>query len=211
MQTANRTLVVISGPSGCGKDTVIKEVLKRLPGTALSVSCTTRARRKNNGEWETEGVDYYFIDQETFRRRIREGDFLEYAENKGELYGTPRAELEMLAAAGNDVILLNLENEGAAQIKAMDPTVTTVFLLPPDGKTLRSRLIGRASDTPEERLKRLEKGREQLRMAYMYDYVVMNDELSVAVQDVIHIICAVRRRTQLHKRLIDEVNASLAE
>ena len=205
------SLVVISGPSGCGKDTIIEKVCGRLGGVGVSVSCTTRAPRpKSDGSYEQHGVDYFFIDRAEFEERIRRDGFLEYADNKGDLYGTPRDYVEKLRDEGSDVIILNIENEGAAQIRATDPTSVSVFILPPGARELRRRLVDRKSETPEQVEKRMVKGGEQMRMAYGYDYVVLNDDLDAAVEDVVHIISAVRRRTMLHKQLIDRINATFA-
>jgi len=206
------SLVVISAPSGCGKDTIIEKVYQRLDGIGVSISCTTRAPRpKSDGSYEQHGVDYFFIKRPEFEELICQNGFLEYANNKGDLYGTPRAYVEKLCDDGNDIILLNIENQGAAQIKATDPTSVSIFILPPSAQELRRRLVDRKSETPEQVEKRMEKGKEQMRMAYAYDYVVMNDDLNAAVDDVVRIICTVRRRTMLHKELIDQINATFAE
>lgn len=109
------------------------------------------------------------------------------------------------------IIILNIENQGAAQIKATDPTAVSIFILPPSAQELRRRLVDRKSETPEQVEKRMAKGKEQMQMAYAYDFVVMNDDLDAAVEDVVHIISTVRRRTMLHKELIDQINATFAE
>ena len=200
------TLVMISAPSGCGKDTIIEKVKKRLNGIGVSISCTTREPRpKSNGGYEQNGVDYFFIQRSEFEERIRQNGFLECANVKGDLYGTPRAYVEKLRDEGNDVIILNIENQGAAQIKAIDPTAASIFILPPSAQELRRRLVDRKSETPEQVEKRIVKGEEQMQMAYFYDSIVMNDKLDAAVEDVVHIIC-----TMLHKALIDRVYATYA-
>lgn len=206
------SLVVISAPSGCGKDTIIEKVCQRLEGIGVSISCTTRhPRPKSDGSYEQHGVDYFFIKHPEFEERVSQNGFLEYANNKGDLYGTPRAYVEKLRDEGNDIIILNIENQGAAQIKATDPTAVSIFILPPSAHELRRRLVDRKSETPEQVEKRMTKGKEQMQMAYAYDYVVMNDDLNAAVDDVVHIICTVRRRTMLHKELIDQINATFTE
>lgn len=206
------SLVVISAPSGCGKDTIIEKICQRLDGIGVSISCTTRdPRPKSDGSYEQHGVDYFFIKRPEFEERIYQNGFLEYASNKGDLYGTPRGYVEKLRDEGNDIIILNIENQGAAQIKATDPTAVSIFILPPSAQELRRRLVDRKSETPEQVEKRMEKGKEQMRMAYAYDYVVMNDDLDAAVEDVVHIISTVRRRTMLHKELIDQINATFVE
>lgn len=206
------SVVVISAPSGCGKDTIIERVCRRMQGIGVSISCTTRdPRPKSDGSYEQHGVDYFFIKHPEFEERIYQNGFLEYANNKGDLYGTPRTYVEKLQNEGNDVIILNIENQGAAQVKAIDPTAVSIFILPPNAKELRRRLIDRKSETPEQVEKRMAKGREQMQMAYIYDYVVMNDNLEDAVEDVVHIISTIRRRTMLHKELIDQINATFAD
>ena len=210
MENNKPILITISAPSGCGKDAIIEEVCKRLPHVGLSVSCTTRERRfdKKKNRWEQEGVDYFFIGREEFDEKIRQNEFLEYARFTKNWYGTPRAYVEELHARGNDVVILNIENQGAMQIKAMDPTAVSIFILPPSARELRRRLIERAAETLEEIENRMVKNAEQLRMAYAFDYIVMNDVKEEAIEDVVHIIAAERRKAYLHKRLIDQVNAT---
>ncbi len=205
--------VVISAPSGCGKDTIIEKVCQRLDGIGVSVSCTTRdPRPKNDDSYEQHGVDYFFIKRSEFDECVNQNGFLEYADNNGELYGTPRAYVEKLRDEGNDIIILNIDNQGAAQIKATEPTAISIFILPPSAQELRRRLINRKSEkTLEQVEKRIAKGKEQMQMSYVYDYVVMNDDLEAAVEDVVHIISTVRHRTMLHKELIDQINATFAD
>ena len=206
------SLVVISAPFGCGKDTIIEKICQRLDGIGVSISCTTRdPRPKSDSSYEQHGVDYFFIKRLEFEKRVSENGFLEYANNKGDLYGAPRGYVEKLRDEGNDIIILNIENQGAAQIKATDPTAVSIFILPPSAQELRHRLGDRKSETPEQVERRMAKGKEQMQMAYAYDYVVMNDDLDTAVEDVVHIISTVRRRTMLHKELIDQINATFVE
>jgi len=212
MDQRHLSLIVISAPSGCGKDTIIERVCQRMQGIGVSISCTTRdPRPKSDGSYEQHGVDYFFIKRPEFEERICQNGFLEYANNKGDLYGTPRDYVEKLQDEGNDIIVLNIENQGAAQVKAIDPTAISIFILPPSAQELRRRLINRKSETPEQVEKRMAKGKEQMQMAYIYDYVVMNDNLEDAVDDVVHIISTVRRRTMLHKELIDQINATFTD
>ena len=209
MECRTMNLVIISAPSGCGKDTIIEAVCKRLGGVGVSVSCTTRkARPKKDGTYEQHGVDYFFVEKSEFEERIREDGFLEYADVKGDFYGTPRAYVEQLREDGHDIVILNIENDGAAQVKTKYPDAVSIFILPPDAQELRRRLVGRKSETPEQIERRMAKSTEQMKTAYDYDYVVMNDTLENAVEDVIHILCAVRRRTLLHRELIDRVYAT---
>ena len=203
-------LVILSAPSGCGKDTIIEKVCEQIPNVGVSVSCTTRDPRHNKKKdrMEEEGIDYFFISEEEFAAKVKAGDFLEYARFNGEWYGTPRDYVENLYAQGNDVIILNIENQGAMQVKAMDPTAVSIFVLPPDAETLRRRLHDRKSETLEEIISRMVRNEEQVKNCYFFDYIVMNDQLDEAVQDVVHIIAAARRKTYLHKELIDQVIAS---
>lgn len=208
---SKQSLVIISAPSGCGKDTIIEKVCQRLDGIGVSISCTTRKpRQKKDGAYEQHGVDYFFIEKPEFEARIRENGFLEYADVKGDLYGTPRAYVEKLISDSNDVIILNIENEGAAQVKATNPDAVSIFILPPSAQELRRRLVDRKSETPEQIERRMAKSTDQMKMAYNYDYVVLNNDLEVAVQDVVHIICTMRRKTALHKELIDQINATFS-
>lgn len=211
MNNPGVSFVVISAPSGCGKDTIIERVCQRLDGIGVSISCTTRdPRPKSDGSIEQDGVDYFFIQRPEFEERLRQRGFLEYTDHNGDLYGTPCAYVEKLRNDGNDVIILNIENEGAAQMKAIDPTTVSIFILPPSAQELRRRLVDRKSETAEQVENRMRKGAVQMRTAYSYDYVVMNDDLDAAVQAVIHIISTVRCRTHLHKKLIDQVNATFS-
>lgn len=160
-------LVIISAPSGCGKDTIIEKVCQRLDGIGVSISCTTRkARQKKDGTYEQHGVDYFFIEKPEFEASIRENGFLEYADVKGDLYGTPRAYVEKLINDGNDIIILNIENDGAAQVKATNPDAVSIFILPPSARELRRRLVDRKSETPEQIERRMIKSTEQMKTAY---------------------------------------------
>lgn len=206
-------LIIISAPSGCGKDTIIERVCKRMDNIGVSISCTTRApRKRQDGTYEQHGVEYFFMERPEFEARIQQGGFFEYAEdNKHDLYGTSREYIEKLYAEGKDVVILNIENQGAAQVKATVPDAVSIFILPPSAQEVRRRLINRNAETLEQIEQRMVKGKEQMRFAHTYDYVVMNDDLETAVDDVVHIISAVRRRTMLHKDLIDQINATFAD
>lgn len=207
--TTNPVVAVISAPSGCGKDTIIERVLDRLPGAALSVSHTTRPPRpKEGGGMEQHGVDYFFVDEAAFAEQIRSGEMLEYAEIHDHLYGTSRAGVRAMAERGCDLIILNIETCGAMQVKAADPSAVTIFILPPGAQELRRRLVDRGTDTPEDIEKRMSEAPAQVKMAYAYDYIVMNDKFDDAVEEVVHILRAAKRRIHLNKQLIDEVNKS---
>ncbi len=176
-------LIVISGPSGVGKGTIINELLKRLENAKLSVSCTTRGPR----EGEKDGVHYYFIKKEEFERRIAEGLFLEYMPVFDNYYGTPADRVEELTAAGTDVIL-DIDVKGAEAVKNKKPDAVTVFILPPSIEELEKRLKGRGTETEEQIQKRLSRADSEIRRSGSYDFCVVNGELSKAVSEIEDII-----------------------
>lgn len=205
----SKSLVIISAPSGCGKDTIIERVCRRLDGVGVSISCTTRGPRpKPDGTYEQHGVEYFFVGRPEFEEGVRQNGFLEYAEGRGDLYGTSRAYVEKLFADGKDTVILNIEARGMRQVRKLEPEAVSIFILPPSAQEVRRRLINRKSETMEQREKRMADNVLQMPTACEYDYVVMNDDLEKAVEDVIHIISAVRCRTMLHRKLIDRVNAT---
>ena len=166
----------LSAPSGCGKSTLVRRLLELRPGLRFSVSATTRAPRAG----ETEGVDYYFIDRDTFRKMIENDEFLEYAQYVDNSYGTPRAPVERETAAGNDV-LLDIETNGALQVMQRCPEAVTVFLLPPSFEELERRLTTRGKDRPEVIARRLEEARRECLLADRYAYNIVNDDVERAV------------------------------
>lgn len=200
-----RMTIVISGPSGVGKGTICGKLREEMDELALSISCTTRAPRpRMDGTLEENGVEYYFLTEEQFMNRVGKGDFMEYAGVHGRYYGTSRAVVEQMKAEGKD-ILLEIDMQGALQVKAADPEAILIYILPPSFETLKSRLVGRGSETPEQLQKRLGDAKEQLSYAYAYDYVVINDDLDTAVQEVKGIIKACAHRKSVCKQLIDEL------
>ena len=209
--THKRMTIVLSGPSGVGKGTICEEIVRRLPDVGVSISTTTRPPRpKKDGSMEQNGVEYFFADREAFEKKVREGGFLEHAYVHGNYYGTSREYVEQLKKAGRDVIL-EIDMQGAFQVKADDPTAVTVFILPHEKNELRARLEGRHSETPETLEKRMKDAGRQMPLAYTYDYVVLNDDLETAVSEVIGIIEAARRRTSLNKETVDRINKSFQE
>ena len=182
-------LFVMTGASGVGKGTVRAKVLER---TRLfySISMTTRPPRPG----EVDGVDYYFVDRPTFEALVREDGFLEYVEYVGHLYGTPRAPVERALSRGEDV-LLEIEVQGALQVKRAVPEAVLIFLLPPSLSELKRRLVYRGKDSPEKIQKRLEQAEWEIRNAHLFDYVVVNDVLEEAVADFLAILTAERRRS----------------
>lgn len=202
---------VISGPSGVGKGTICKRLVDEVEGVALSVSCTTREPRKlEDGGMEIDGVHYHFISREAFEARIAEGDFYEYAPVHDNYYGTSRSFVEQQKEAGSDVIL-EIDMQGALQVKAADPEAVLIFILPPSYEELKKRLIGRGSETPEKARKRLGDAAGQLVYAYAYDYVLVNDNLDDAVRAVENIIRVARLSTASMKPTIDQIRQSFKE
>ena len=177
-------LVILSGPSGVGKSTICRQVVARL-GAMLSVSATTRPQ----GAAEVDGQDYFFLSPQEFRRRLAEGEFLEYAEVFGNVYGTPRMPVQKAVAAGQ-VVILEIDVQGAMQVKAAMPEAVMIFILPPRPEELQRRIEARARGEDElTRKKRLDKAEAEIAIAKQhYDHFVVNDVLDKAVQDVIKII-----------------------
>jgi guanylate kinase len=176
---------VITGPSGVGKGTLIRGLMERIPGLQLSVSATTRAPRPG----ERDGFDYYFLTREEFERRVRAGDFVEHADYAGRRYGTLRSELERRARAG-EAVVLEIEVQGARQVRAAVPDAVLVFIAPPSAQALRERLLGRGTDDPDEVERRLRVAEEELRARAEFPHVVVNDELEDAVDELAQIVRA---------------------
>lgn len=176
-------LIVVSGPSGVGKDTVVSEYIKRNNNTYLSVSCTSRAPR----EGEVDGVNYIFLSRKEFEERISNGDFLEYAEYNGNYYGTPKYKMEEELDKGKDVILV-IEVQGALKVKELIPDALFIFILPPSISTLKERLIGRGTDSPESIEGRINTAIKEIEVSDRYDYNIVNDDLNMAVSELEKII-----------------------
>jgi guanylate kinase len=176
---------VITGPSGVGKGTLIRGVMERLPGLELSVSATTRAPRPG----ERDGVDYHFLARPEFDRRVSAGDFVEHADYAGRSYGTLRSELEQRVRAGAPVVL-EIEVQGARQVRESVPDAVQVFIAPPSLDALRTRLIGRGTDDPEEVERRLRVAERELAAQPEFGHVVVNDRLEEALERLTAIIAA---------------------
>ena len=177
-------LIVVSGPSGVGKSTICKEVVRRLDDVYLSVSMTTRPR----GPGEQNGRDYWFVSEEEFRRRIDEGLLLEYAEVFGHLYGTPKDKVDEALEAGRRVIL-EIDVQGGRQVKALYPDARMVFIVPPSEKVLAERLVGRGRDRADVAEDRLDGASQEIAAAWQYyDDMVINEDLEQAVKEVVQII-----------------------
>ncbi len=194
-------LVVLSGPSGCGKDTIISKVLERLSGEAfLSVSMTTRGRRGT----EEDGVDYYFVTPEQFRENVENDLMLEYAQYGANFYGTPVGPVKHLLAQGKTVIL-NIEVQGGKNVRRLIPEAVEIFVAPPSLKELERRLVNRGTETRDAINRRLLIAQAELRCACDYDYIVINDVLEDAVDDVLSIIRASALKTNHAMYRISEV------
>lgn len=192
-------LFVVSGPSGCGKGTVLSEILKR-DDFYYSVSATTRPPRAG----ETDGVNYYFLTKVKFEELIRSGGMLEYACYCGNYYGTPEKPVEEMLNKGKHVIL-EIEVQGAMKIKEKCPEAVFIFILPPSVKELRSRLNKRGTETEEIIDKRINEAEREIEHAALYDYILVNGELRLALEDFNSIIHAEGLRTRNSKKKIEEV------
>jgi guanylate kinase len=174
---------VITGPSGVGKGTLIRLLRERVPELALSVSATTRQARPG----ETQGEHYHFISDEEFARHVADGDFVEWAEYSGRRYGTLREELDRHTSGGRPVVL-EIEVQGARQVRETLPDAVQIFIRPPSDEALRERLIGRGTDTDEQVEARLKVAEEELAAAGEFEHVVVNDRLHDAVEELARIV-----------------------
>jgi guanylate kinase len=174
---------VITGPSGVGKGTLIRGLRERLSGLELSVSATTRAPRPG----ERDGVDYYFLEREEFDRRVAAGDFVEHADYAGRSYGTLRSELEGRMREGTPVVL-EIEVQGARQVREAMPEAVQVFIAPPSLEALRARLIGRGTDDRTEVERRLRVAEQELQAQPEFQHVVVNDRLDEATEELTEIV-----------------------
>jgi guanylate kinase len=203
------TLFVVAAPSGAGKSTLVNALLEREPAISLSISHTTRPPRPG----EMYGRHYYFVERGEFEGQIAEGVFLEHAEVHGNLYGTSRTTVQELLAQGRDV-LLEIDWQGAQQIRRSKPDCVSVFILPPSRAELERRLRGRGSDSVEVIEQRLHNSRGEIAHAHEFDYILVNDEFDEALAGLQAIVRAVRLRSALqwrrHEALIAELLAAEA-
>ncbi|MCM1339979.1 MAG: guanylate kinase [Muribaculaceae bacterium] len=176
-------LFVISGSSGVGKGTVIKEFLKKHPDFKLSVSCTTR----NPREGEVDGVNYFFLTRDEFKACIERNEFLEWAEFSGNMYGTQKAYVEKKLSEGKNLIL-EIDTQGALKVKSLMPEAQLIFILPPSIEELEARLRGRHTETEEAIQKRLETVKSEMKNAEHFDYKIVNDSIENAVIEIEKIV-----------------------
>jgi guanylate kinase len=174
---------VITGPSGVGKGTLIRGLLERVPGLELSVSATTRAPRPG----ESDGVDYHFLTPEQFESGVAAGDFVEHATYSGNRYGTLRSDLEHRLEQATGVVL-EIEVQGARQVRTAIPDAVAVFIAPPSRAALRARLVGRGTDTPEQVTARLQTAERELEAQPEFGHVVVNDRLEDATDELASIV-----------------------
>ncbi len=174
---------MITGPSGVGKGTLIRGMLERVPELELSVSATTRPPRPGEGD----GVDYHFLNEDEFERRVAAEGFVEHAAYSGNRYGTLRSELERRLDAGVPLVL-EIEVQGARQVREAMPDAVAVFIAPPSREALRARLVGRGTDTPEQVDERLRTAERELDAQLEFGHVVVNDRLEEATEELVGIV-----------------------
>ena len=184
-------LIVVSGASGTGKGTVCKKLLSKLPNVHYSISATTRKPRQG----EVDGREYYFISEDDFKQWIADGKFLEFAEVYGNFYGTPLTKIEERLNRGEDV-LLEIDVQGALNVKRKCPDGVYIFLLPPSLDELKRRIEGRGSETPESLKRRLQNAVAEIQIGREYDYAVVNDSVDEAAAQIEAILVAERCRVE---------------
>ncbi len=192
-------LIVFSGPSGSGKGTVLGEYFKSHPEAAFSVSATTRAPRPG----EVDGVNYHFVTRERFEEMIRQGEVLEYTRYNGNYYGSPAGPIRKELEAGRDVVL-EIEVDGAMQVREKFPEAVLIFVLPPSFGELERRLIGRGTETREQIEGRLSTARRELSLAPRYDYLLLNDKVEEAAARLGEIIRAAKCAPARNETLLQE-------
>lgn len=193
-------LFIVSGPSGSGKDTVLKKIFENHPEIKLSVSSITRAMRTG----EKEGEKYHFISRAEFEKLIKNDELLEHNVYLGNYYGTPKAPVEKMLNEGSDVIL-EVDVNGAAQVRQKVRDAVSIFIMPPSFEELRRRLSSRGTESKEVVEERLSKALGEIKRAAEYDYIVVNDELNAAADDLLSIILSERLRIDRKKYVINEV------
>lgn len=210
MKTSKGLLLIVSGFSGAGKGTIVKSFLQKNSDVKLSISATTRERRTG----EEEGVHYYYISREQFEGMISSGDMFEYATYVNNYYGTPKSFVMKELEQGNDVIL-EIEMQGALQVKSMYEDAVMIFVIPPHAKDLKDRLVGRNTESMEVIHNRLRRSYEETELMNIYDYLIVNDQLDDAVSTLSAIRVAekskYRRYTDLDTKFKKEIEELLDE
>ncbi len=196
------TVFVISAPSGAGKTTLCKRLLREVPGIEFSVSYTTREARGG----EKDGVDYHFVNRAEFERRRLAGEFVEWAVVGGHLYGTSATAVKEATAGGRDT-LLDVDSQGASAIRRLIPGAILIFIMPPSKEALSARLRKRGSEDPEGLERRLGLARGELEKAPAYDYVIINDDLEAAYDQLRAVVIAARCRRDRQMARIAEITA----
>lgn len=193
-------LIVFSGPSGAGKDTILNKIMGEKENLKLSVSHTTRSPR----EGEINGKNYYFVSKQEFIKMIENGEMLEYATYCGNYYGTSAVKVQDELEKGNDVIL-EIEVQGAEQVMKKVPEVLSIFILPPSLAELKKRLKNRGTDSDEVINRRVKEAEKEIALAHNYDYVIINDDIEKSAKKVLKIIELQEMKSQNMKHIIDEV------
>ena len=197
-------LIVLSGFSGAGKGTLVKELMKTYDNYALSISMTTRKPR----EGEVHGREYFFTERESFEEKIAQNGLIEYDQYCGNYYGTPRDYVEEMLAAGRDV-LLEIEIQGMHKVKKMFPDMLTLFVTPPSIAELEKRLRGRGTETEEVIRKRLARAAEEAKGMEDYEYLVVNDDLQECVEEIHSIVKAAKRASRRNTEFINNIRGEL--
>ena len=203
--TTKGALIVISGFSGAGKGTIVKKLLSDYDHFSLSISMTTRAPR----EGEVNGRDYFFVTKEEFEKTISEDGLLEHASYLGNYYGTPKAYVEGEIAKGKDVIL-EIEVQGALQIKEKFPETVLLFVTPPSAEVLKNRLVGRGTESMDVVEKRLLRAKEESEIMDRYDMILVNDDLEEAVRNAVSLIDAAKASPVRCKEFVERIREELA-
>ncbi len=206
MATHHGSLLVISAPSGTGKSTLVQELVRRVPQLTVSVSYTSRAPRPH----ERDGIHYRFVGRDTFQGMIAGGEFLEWADVFGNLYGTGRADTERSLATGADVVLV-IDVQGARQVKTAWPSSVGIFVLPPSFEILESRLRGRSQDDEAQIQRRLRVAREEVLAYVEYDYVIVNDQFDPAIERLRSVVLAERLRLHTARGEAERIVATFRE